>query len=81
MESTIKVFSILAERLGGRTLRIDLSSPIRAGDMLDELAGSHDAVAEFRTVIRLAVNHEYVDEEYEVRPGDELALITPTSGG
>jgi molybdopterin converting factor small subunit len=55
--------------------------PIPAGDLLDILAGQYDAVKDLRRVVRLAVNHAYADEDRMVNEGDELALITPTSGG
>ena len=49
--------------------------------LLDRLEEIHPAVAPFRPVLRLAVNHEYVSESATVEAGDEVALITPVSGG
>ena len=31
--------------------------------------------------IRFAVNARYVSEEYQLKPGDEVACIPPVSGG
>ncbi|MDX1741722.1 MAG: MoaD/ThiS family protein, partial [Rhodothermales bacterium] len=78
---TVYVFSVLAERIGSRELPLDCPTNIRAGDLLDQIASDHPAVAELRHVVRLAVNHEYVDEDHLVLREDEVALITPTSGG
>lgn len=81
MSATIHVFSVLAERIGRREIEVDTTMPIPAGDLLDILAGQYDAVKDLRRVVRLAVNHAYADEDRMVNEGDELALITPTSGG
>jgi molybdopterin converting factor subunit 1 len=81
MKWKVYLFAVLAERVGGRELFVDCPAEIRAGDLLDQIAHHHPAVAEVRSVTRLAVNHEYVGDDHLVREGDELALITPTSGG
>jgi molybdopterin synthase sulfur carrier subunit len=33
------------------------------------------------SVVRVAVNHEYVPVSHPVRPGDEVALFPPVTGG
>jgi sulfur-carrier protein len=33
------------------------------------------------TVVRVAVNQEYVAPDHPVRPGDEVALFPPVTGG
>jgi len=43
-------------------------------------AGHAKAFAELR-VVRAAVNHEYVDLDHPVRPGDEVAFFPPMTGG
>jgi molybdopterin converting factor subunit 1 len=78
---TVYLFAVLAEKVGKRQLRMELARETRAGLVLDRLADDYPSIAEFRNVIRVAVNREYVGEDFVVRDGDELALITPTSGG
>lgn len=81
IKQTIHLFSVLAERLDTRVLEHDVDYPITAGGLLDDLALRFTAIEELRGVIRLAVNCEYVADDRELSDGDELALITPTSGG
>lgn len=50
-------------------------------ELLRRLADEHRAVQAFLSCIRVAVNQEYVGESHVVGPGDEVALITPVSGG
>lgn len=80
-ECTILVFSILAEKLGTREIVQRLPLPIDTASLLDILCGRFAAITAFRSVIRVAVNREYADDDTIIREGDEVALITPTSGG
>jgi molybdopterin synthase sulfur carrier subunit len=32
-------------------------------------------------VIKVAINHEYVEHDHPVRPDDEIALFPPVTGG
>jgi sulfur-carrier protein len=32
-------------------------------------------------IVRVAVNHEYVASDHPLRPGDEVALFPPVTGG
>ncbi len=78
---SVLLFSVLAERLERRELKVDVHLPVSAGALLKHLSEHHPHIRELRSVIRVAVNHEYADEATIVRQGDEVALITPTSGG
>ena len=52
--------------------------------LLDWLAtlGPHYAAAlDKRNVIKVAVNHEYVEQDHPVRADDEVALFPPVTGG
>ena len=54
------------------------------GGLIDWLkgrsAGHADALANL-AVVRVAVNQEYVDLDHPVRPGDEVAMFPPVTGG
>ena len=45
------------------------------------LAADHPGLAALQSTVLYAVNREYVTAEHPLRPGDELALIPPVSGG
>lgn len=77
----VLLFSVLRERVGRATLTIDVDHPLTGEALLDRLAGQYPAVAALRPVIRLAVNEVYVQGSVELHDGDEVALITPVSGG
>lgn len=42
--------------------------------------GYADALADL-SVVRVAVNQEYVGLDHPVKPGDEIALFPPVTGG
>lgn len=74
-------FAVLRDAL--TTSRLDATLPDGATgtDLLDRLADEHPEVARYRGVVRLAVNGRYVPEATTLADGDEVALITPVSGG
>jgi MoaE-MoaD fusion protein len=41
----------------------------------------HPALAEYRTFTLFAVGHDYVEPDHLLKPGDELCLFPPVSGG
>jgi MoaE-MoaD fusion protein len=76
MVVTIRLFAMLRERAGAGEIELDLPEGARvrdALDRLDDLAGGLPLV--------MAINRDYADADSELRPGDELALIPPVSGG
>jgi molybdopterin synthase sulfur carrier subunit len=54
------------------------------GALLDWLAGRgprHAAALADRSVVRVAINQEYAALDQPIRPGDEVALFPPVTGG
>ena len=74
-------FSVLADHRGKRSEQIVLPGGSTAGELMDQLAKEMPVIADFRSFIRIAVNQSYVDEQTVLKNGDEIALITPVSGG
>jgi molybdopterin synthase catalytic subunit len=78
---TLKLFATLRER--ARVAEISREFP--EGTTVREIW--HDLLMEFPALgghdggIAFAVNHEYVNDDYCPRNGDEVALIPPVSGG
>ncbi len=76
MQVRVRLFAALRERAGEDVVELELADDARVDDALrrlSELTGDVPVV--------LAVNHEYADGSTRLRPGDELALIPPVSGG
>lgn len=77
MNVTVKLFAGLKEAAGRSEVELDLPDGARVSDALAALA--HLAPDGMSLV--LAVNREYAFDQQVLRPGDELALVPPVSGG
>ena len=80
-ELHIRLFSVLKERAGQSTVVVPLKLPATGKQVLDALVQMYPVLEPFRKIMRLAVNQSYVDEQSDVEAGDEVAVITPVSGG
>ena len=80
---TIRVlcFAQLRARLGQSTFSISLPAGATGRDLVSALRARHSSAAPLLGVSRLAVNCEYVTEDVVLHDGDEVAVITPVSGG
>lgn len=78
---TVRLFARLAELAGTRSLELEIGEGLTARDAYRLLAQRHGSLAGFEASVAYAVNQEYVSAETPLKPGDELALIPPVSGG
>ena len=81
VQVTVLLFSVLRERVGRGSLSMELPVGSRGNDLLDRLAEAYPIVGSVRSHIRLGINASYRPADTELHDGDEVALITPTSGG
>lgn len=76
MKVLIRLFAGLRERAGSDQVELELPEEARVRDALARLQGITAGVP-----VVMAINQEYADQDAILRPGDELALIPPVSGG
>ena len=81
MHVRVRLFAVLADTVGAREVTLDLPQGATGEELFAALAAAHPDVARYRSALRLAVNREYVPWDHPLRPGDEIALIPPVSGG
>jgi len=81
LEQEVLLFSVLRQRLGKSHITVVIEEGMNGADLLDRLSEQYPALAPYRSMIRLAVNQVYVSEAVPLFQGDEIALITPVSGG
>ncbi|MFQ5571438.1 MAG: MoaD/ThiS family protein [Rhodothermales bacterium] len=74
-------FSVLRQHVKADCITVELESPATGATLLDYLEREYPVIGPYRSVVRLAVNEEYVPESIVLSDGDEVALITPVSGG
>jgi MoaE-MoaD fusion protein len=75
MKVTVRLFAVLRERAGRASVELDLADGATVRDAIAAVpaAGGVPVV--------MAINREVAAEDAVLRPGDELALIPPVSGG
>jgi MoaE-MoaD fusion protein len=83
MKSTvsIKYFSVLAQIAEKRNETIELQNGVSVEQLLDLLKKKYPAMGPYISHVRVAVNQNYVSGDFKPSPNDEIALITPVSGG
>ena len=80
---TIRVlfFGILAQRLGSKSLELEVPASATVGDAVVILEGRYPELVTWRTKLAFAVDMAYVKTGHQLDANDELALIPPVSGG
>ena len=81
LQVRVLLFSVLREELGTPELTVELEAPATGADLLDRLAAEYEAVRSRRPAIRLAVEEAFASEEVVLEEGQDVALVTPVSGG
>lgn len=78
-------FAWLKQRTGLATEEVTLPASVRdvAGllDWLKSRGPGYAAALKDLSVVRVAINQEYVRPDHPVRPDDEVALFPPVTGG
>ena len=77
----ILLFSVLKERVGASVLDLSIEAECTVSAVEALVLDRYPSLKPYAGVWRVAVNQKYSDKTTVVRPGDELALITPVSGG
>lgn len=81
----ILYFAWLRARIGCAEEELPLPAEIRdVGGLLDWLRARGPRFAEALhdlSVVRVAVNQDYVGHEHPLRDGDEVAIFPPVTGG
>ena len=78
---TLRFFSVLREAFGAGVVEVELDPGTTGSELIDMLAASNEEVERLQSVIRLAINDEYMEPETALNDGDDIAVITPVSGG
>jgi molybdopterin converting factor subunit 1 len=79
MTHTIHLFAAARDLVGAPTVVVD--PPSTVADLRRQLAERYPTLAALLPKCRIAVNHEFADDDDAVPPGAEIAVIPPVSGG
>jgi len=80
MTVTVLLFASYAEALGRSQIELDVNTGTTVKDVIDRVREMADA-DRLPAAPMVAVNEQYASREYQLRNGDEVALIPPVAGG
>jgi molybdopterin converting factor subunit 1 len=75
----VRLFASYREAAGTRLLDAPLPAGARVADLVAMIAARVPGLPRVPGLV--AVNHSYVQADFELHDGDEVALIPPVSGG
>lgn len=81
MATKILFFAALAEAVGTDETTVDLMEETSVEQLVARLEDEYPGLSRFDRSYRVAVNQVFASTDKSVRPGDEVALIPPVSGG
>jgi molybdopterin synthase sulfur carrier subunit len=79
MNVKVYLFAQLREIFGKSQIEMKVPEGELVSGLLLKLQSEYQDL--FKLQIRVAVNTEYVENNYQLHDGDEVAIITPVSGG
>ena len=81
MDVTVKLFAILKELVERDELILSLSGESSAREVRSYLQNEFPSCFSLLSQSLIAVNGKYAAEDLILRPGDEVAILPPVSGG
>jgi len=77
----VKLFGPAREAVGHGSVKVDVTLPATAADVIEALERAHPPLAPLLPRSRVAVDRTYVDLTVPLDPGCEVAIIPPVGGG
>lgn len=81
MQVTVRLFAAYREMIGQSQIALEVPEGTTAGAVLTVLTDRYPRLRAPAEATKFAVNQEYVDPATPLRPGDEVVLLPPVSGG
>jgi molybdopterin converting factor subunit 1 len=78
---TVKLFAVYQEVYQQDQIILSVPSESRVIEILNKIIKDKPDLEQWRNLTRLAVNLDFVTEDFILHQGDEIALIPPVSGG
>jgi MoaE-MoaD fusion protein len=77
----VRLFARYREATGQERIDVDLPEDGTVESAWSAVVDRHPQLSAYRPYTLFAVGHDYVAAEHHLRPGDELCLFPPVSGG
>jgi len=80
MEISVILFGIARDIVGGKHLKLSVNETCQVDELKKIMVNKFPEFEDLKH-ISVAINSEYAKGETVLRPGDEIAIIPPVSGG
>jgi MoaD family protein len=81
MKVRVQFFSELRDLAGASELDVDVPEKATAADLLEKLYAKVPGLRARDKSILVGAGVEFVDRNYELKPGDEISIMPPVQGG
>ncbi len=81
MTVTVLLFAQCRQAAGRPDIAVELPDDAGVAELWEAAARACPALGSFRDTARVAVNRDFAGPAARLRPGDEVAIIPPVSGG
>ena len=83
MTNHVKIlfFATIRERMGLKSLELDVPDTLTIQGLKDKLAGEHPNVMESMKSVLITINREYAFDEAVIPRNAEIGMFPPVSGG
>jgi len=78
---SVQLFAAARDRVGRSSIQVELREAATVGDLRSRLREDYRDLSDIVPRAMVAVDTEYARDEQQIRPGSEVALIPPVSGG
>ena len=81
MKIHVQFYAQLRDLIGIRELDVDLAEGATVRELLDQLYAKQPALRSHDRSILIGAGVEFVDRNYKLKPGEEIAIMPPVQGG
>ena len=81
MKVRVQFYAQLRDLIGIRELEFELAQRATVRELLEEIYAQQPALRAHDKSILIGAGLEFVDRNYKVNPGEEIAIMPPVQGG
>ena len=81
MKIHVQFYAQLRDLVGMRELDLDVAEGATVRDLLEEIYAQQPALRSHDKSILIGAGVEFVDRNYQLKPGEEISIMPPVQGG
>jgi MoaD family protein len=81
MNIHVQFYAQLRDLIGTRELEVELAEGATVRDLLEKIYAQRPALRSHDKSILIGAGVEFVDRNYKLKPGEEIAIMPPVQGG